>query len=334
MTLSDAEIQLLATLQTAEFENNATDRGSLVKGGEKYGIYLEDWSSAFLDLSAKGLITGDEQAYRLGEAGRPLAYHYYQERPDMYWYYYQQFYQAAHASEAHSRFCERVFGEDLCQEDQTDMACLNDQIGYLNLKPGQQVIDLGCGAGGISEYVSHRTGAIVTGIDYSAPAIETANARTENKRSQLTFLQADLNDLDLPTQSFDAAISLDTLYWVADLDQSISSIVQAIKPGGHFGIFIEQTLREGEDPELLDGDKSDVALALSKLNFAYQVHDYTNEFRKFWSGVKKVALDLSEDFKKEGNSFICQNWIREADDQYLPSLESNKTRRYLYLVNL
>ena len=334
MNLSEAEIQLLATLQAATLKKSPTNRAALDKQGERYWIYLEDWSNAYSSLAAKGLVDGDEQAWRLTEDGRPVAYHYYQERPDMYWYYYQQFYQAALASEAHSRFCERVYGTDLCQEGQTNMVCLNDLLDRLELKPGQQVLDLGCGAGGISEYVSDRTGAMVTGIDYSAPAIETAKVRTENKRSQLTFMQADLNALELPEHTFDAAISLDSLYWVADLTQSLGSIARIIKPGGQLGIFIEQTLGDGDDPEILEGDKTEVAMALSKLNLVFEVSDYTFVFREFWSRAREVALSLIDDFESEGNGFICQNWIREADTEYLPSLKANKTRRYLYLVSL
>jgi ubiquinone/menaquinone biosynthesis C-methylase UbiE len=162
----------------------------------------------------------------------------------------------------------------------------------------------------------------------------TANVRTETKRSQLTFLQADLNALDLPAQSFDAAISIDTLYWVADLSKSISSIVRSIKPGGQFGIFIEQSLRQGDDPKLLESNNTEVAQALSKLNLAYQVRNYTAEFQEFWPLIKKVALDLHDDFESEGNGFISQNWIREADDEYLPLLKANNIRRYLYHVSL
>ncbi len=51
MTPSDAEIQVLASLQRAEIKEEPTDRASLEKGGERYWIYLEDWSTAFSSLS-------------------------------------------------------------------------------------------------------------------------------------------------------------------------------------------------------------------------------------------------------------------------------------------
>ena len=334
MNLSEAERQVLATLQGAELEAQPTDQASLEKRGERYWIFLEDWSDAFSSLISKGLIAGDEGGYRLTDAGRPLGDAYHRERPDMYWYYYQRFYPAAHASAAHSRFCERVYGEDLCQEGQTDMAALGDLLAHLDLKPGDHLLDLGCGAGGLSEYVSDRTGAMVTGIDYSASAIATANARTEPKRSRLTFLQADMNALDLPAHSFEAAISLDTLYWVADIADTLSQVMRTTKPGGQIGIFMLQALEEGDPPEILEADKTAPARALSKLNLHYQTYDYTTRNAEFWLRAKEAATALRDDFEAEGNGFISDNWIREANDEFLPAIEAGTLTRYLYHVRL
>jgi 2-polyprenyl-3-methyl-5-hydroxy-6-metoxy-1,4-benzoquinol methylase len=334
MNLSEAEIQVLATLRGAEVESGSTHRAVLEKRGERYWIYLEDWSGAFASLIDRGLIDGTEEGYRLTEAGNPLAYEYHRERPDMYWYYYQRFYSAANASPAHKSFCRRVYGEDLCQEGMTDMSSLDDLISHLQLKPGDLVLDLGCGAGGISEYMSDRTGAIVTGIDYSASAIATANSRTENKRSDLNFLQADMNSLELPAQSFDAAISLDSIYWVDDVAQTLSQVASAIRPGGQIGIFIAQILEEDSPRDASEATNTSVASALSDLDMDFKAHDHTAMFRGFWPSAKAAAVALRDEFDAEGNRFICENWIREADDEYLPALNAGDLRRYLYLVRL
>ncbi len=332
MNLSEAEIQVLATLQGAEVESGPTHRAILEEQGKRYWIYLEDWSGAFASLVDKGLIDGREEGYRLTEAGQPLAQKYHGERPDMYWYYYQRFYSAAHTSMAHKSFCNRVYGEDLCQEGMTDMSSLSDLASHLQLKSGDRLLDLGCGSGGISEYMSDRTGAMVTGIDYSASAIATANARTENKRSRLTFMRADISSLELPERSFDAAISLDSIYWVEDIAQALSQVALAIRPGGQIGIFIAQTLEEGDPRDVLEITNTQVASALSDLGMDFEAHDYTSMFRGFWPRAKAAALALRHDFDAEGNGFICENWIREADDEYLPALSAGVLRRYLYLV--
>ncbi|MGI9319083.1 MAG: class I SAM-dependent methyltransferase [bacterium] len=334
MKLSEAEIQVLASLHVAELENLPTTRESLENSGERYWIYKENWSSAFPSLIDKRLVQGDDSNYTLTDYGQPIAINYYAERPDLYWYYYQQFYSMMEESEAHSRFCGLVYGVDLSQEGQTDMTCLNDVLKQLNLKSGDKVLDLGCGAGGLSEYIANTTGAKVTGIDYSASAINAANKRVKGKENRLSFVQADLNSLDLPPSSYDAAISIDSIYWVADETKTISSIANALKPGGQLFILIEHRIDEGDDLSMKSSDKTSVARSLNELNLNYDVTDYTDQFIKFWPLAKKTALALREDFAKEGTKLIYDNWIREADEDYLPALNANRLSRYMYKVGV
>lgn len=51
MKLSEAETQVLATLQKTGLDAQSTDQASLEKQGERYWIFLEDWSDAFSSLT-------------------------------------------------------------------------------------------------------------------------------------------------------------------------------------------------------------------------------------------------------------------------------------------
>ena len=334
MILNEAEIQVLATLYRAEAEDNPVDKSSLEESGKRYRNYLVDWSGAYTSLVDKGLITGDEGGYHLIETGRPQGLHYLEERPDSYWYYYQEFYDKAHASSAHSRFCEQAYGKDLCQEGQMDMDAVQDLLHRLDLKPGQRVLDLGCGAGGISEYISDQTETRVTGLDYSKIGISVARSRTEKKRSQLDFIEADLNKLELEPQFYDAAISIDSIYWVYDTADVLHRIIKTLKPGGQLILSIVHMPNYCDSPEELEIDKTFVATALEKLELDYQSIDRTESFLDFWPGVKTVMSSLKEDFEQESNEFIYQNWIREADNEFLPAIESGELRQYLYHVQV
>lgn len=334
MDLSEAEIQVLASVQAAELNATPTDREALEKGGERFSEFREDWSGAFSSLAAKGLIEGGNSGYRLTGSGRPLGHAYHQERPDRYWYYYQRFWKAAYESPTHSRLCERVFGKDLCQDGMVDMAALNDLLARLDLKAGDHLLDLGCGAGVITEYISDQTGARVTGLDYAAPAIAVANERTADKRSRMTFMTGDLNALDLPEQSFDAAISLDTLYWAADLAGTLSRVVPATKPGGQIGIFMMQGPWDDDPPGIVAAGDTELGRALSKLNLNYDAYDYTAQNVAFWRLNWKTAVELRDDFEAEGNGFIAASIIQEAEEEFLPAIEAEKMTRYLYHVRL
>lgn len=336
MDLDEAEIQVLVSVYGAERETAPADRESLEKGGERYSSFLEDWSEAFAGLAAKTMIEGDETGYRLTEEGRPLGRMYHRQRPDKYWYYFRDFYPAAHASRVHSRLCEGVYGKDLCQEGMVDMAALDDLLRHLDLGPGDHLLDLGCGAGGIAEYISDQTGCRVTGLDYSASAIAVANERTADKRSRLTFMVGDMNALELPAQSFDAAIALDSLYdslWITDLAETLSWVAGALKPGGQIAISQLQVRGKDDPPDILEAGNTRLAQVLGKLNLAYEAHDHSSRNAAFWSNFKAVTTELFDDLEAEGNGFIVAE-LKENAAYFLSLIDAGTLARYLYHVRL
>lgn len=332
MKLSEAEIQVLATLRLAEIEGLGSDRASLEAEGDRFWVYLEDWSDSYHELTKKGLITGGDRHFALTADGRVLATAYHQQRPDHYWYYYQRFYPAALASDAHSELCRRVFGQDLTQEGQMDMGALEGLLGRLSLSEGDRVLDLGCGAGAISEYISDTTGTVVTGVDYAASAVKAANARTTNKRDRPGFIEGDLNQLQLVRESFDAAVLIDSIYWAADPSATLASILASLKTGGQMAVVIVQTLEDGDGRELLEAENTEVGVALASLGVDYVVFDDTDAFLAFWPRMKEAVIELRPIFDREGNGFIADALEAEADEEYLPAIQDDAIRRYTYLI--
>jgi hypothetical protein len=92
-------------------------------------------------------------------------------------------------SKAYSRFCELVYGTDLCQFSMVSMDQLAKLIELLDLDAGSRVLDLGCSVGRITEHISDATGAHVTGLDFAAPAIRRAQERTRDKNQRLEALK-------------------------------------------------------------------------------------------------------------------------------------------------
>ncbi len=332
--MNEADIQVLASIRRAEVEGESSDRATLEGGADRYWRYLEDWSDSWQRLLDEGLIQGETSGYMLTNRGRPLAEQYYAERPDHFWYYYQHYYPAAQASEAHSELCRRVFGKDLVQDGQADMNSVNDLIAHLEIGESDRVLDLGCGAGGISEYISDETGAHVIGLDYAATAVETGANRTKSKQDRLTFVQGDMNSLDFAKYSFDKVISIDTIYWVADIDEALASISGLLKPGGRLGIYVAHTPLIDDTPGANEPDSTWIARSLRQQGLDYDVYDYTESFLQFWPRLKEVALDLRDRFVAEGNEVIFDSFMLDADEDYLPAAEAGKLRRYLYIVKV
>ena len=328
MKLDEAEIQLLASIAHAIDEGGLCDRDRLERGAERYWIYREDFTQAYAGLTAKGLIEGNDADYRLTAAGKPLARAYLAERPDRYFYYYREFYRRAHQSLTHSRLCEQVFGLDLCQEGQMDMAAVEDLLQRLALEHGQHLLDLGCGAGGISRYIAEQTGARVTGLDYSADAVAVARQRAEGSSASLDFVQADLNDLNLTPGGYDAAVMIDTIYWASDTAATLRRIIDALAPRGKLIIAIA-TYPEADEPAA-EIDKTFVARALDSLGASYTRIDVTEQFIDFWLRMKRALDEFGQDYVEEGNEFIYLSLSTEAETEFVPAIEAGTLRRFLY----
>ena len=71
--------------------------------------------------------------------------------------FYNEFYARAEASQAHARFCERVYGMNLCQHGMADLAQLELLVSGLEVAAVDHVLDVGCGTGHITEYLCQKT---------------------------------------------------------------------------------------------------------------------------------------------------------------------------------
>ncbi len=101
-----------------------------------------------------------------------------------------------------------------------------DLLVLLNAKPGERILDVGCGTGQLTAEVA-QFGAEVVGID--SPPDMIRNAR-ENFPHVL-FEVADAAALPYSNE-FDVVISNAALHWVRAQGGAIASIARALKPGG------------------------------------------------------------------------------------------------------
>ncbi|MBN1936224.1 MAG: class I SAM-dependent methyltransferase, partial [Anaerolineae bacterium] len=150
--------------------------------------------------------------------------------------WYESYYKAIPQSKAYSEFCRRVFGRDMGQHGFSDLTQIDRLIELAALGPADRALDLGCGNGQMAEYISDRTGAHLTGLDYIPTAIEQAQRRSAGKRDRLDFVVGDIGSLPFAPRSFDVLISIDTLYFT-DLDATVGQMKRLLKSGGHIAIF-------------------------------------------------------------------------------------------------
>lgn len=96
----------------------------------------------------------------------------------------------------------------------------------LSPKPGERILDIGCGEGSLTERII-AADATVVGIDASSDMIAAATARGIDAR----LIDAERLPFD---REFDAAFSNAALHWVRDHDAMLAGVHRALKPGGRF----------------------------------------------------------------------------------------------------
>lgn len=74
-----------------------------------------------------------------------------------------------------------------------------------------------------------------------------------------------MNALDLVPNSFDAVMSLDTLYWAVDLQAKMAKLVEAIKPGGQICVFMMQGPWDDDPPGQVLAEETELGQVLAGL---------------------------------------------------------------------
>ncbi|KAL4815471.1 S-adenosyl-L-methionine-dependent methyltransferase [Aspergillus spinulosporus] len=110
----------------------------------------------------------------------------------------------------------------------------------IGLKPGDRVLDLGCGRGRVAAHMSQYSGAQVTGLNIDPNQV--AQARSFNSRlgfESNSFIVQDFNSLPLPfaDDSFDAFYQIQALSLCKDLPALFREIHRVVKPGARISLL-------------------------------------------------------------------------------------------------
>jgi trans-aconitate methyltransferase len=105
----------------------------------------------------------------------------------------------------------------------------SDVVALLNPQPGEEILDLGCGDGALTEQLA-ATGAIVIGVDASPTMLAAARQRN---------LHVELHDATtLPFhQQFDAVFSNAALHWITGVSGQqamLAGVHRSLRPNGRF----------------------------------------------------------------------------------------------------
>lgn len=115
------------------------------------------------------------------------------------------------------------------------LAPFNDVIVDAAIHPGNDVLDVGCGAGASTFAAAERVGdGRVTGVDRDQALIELARSRLATRRptASVRFLTGDAASVDLSAGSFDALISRFGMMFFDDPTAAFKHLGRLVRPGG------------------------------------------------------------------------------------------------------
>ncbi|MFC9977081.1 SAM-dependent methyltransferase [Spirillospora sp. NPDC127200] len=135
---------------------------------------------------------------------------------------------------------DEVFGEDwvhffggLLDSNSDEEAAFVRRL--LDLGPGREVLDLGCGYGRIANHLA-ADGCRVTGLDAQPSLLERARRDAADRGLAADYVRGDMRDLPW-TGRFDAVLCWFTSFGYFDDDGNrrvLAEVAGALRPGGRF----------------------------------------------------------------------------------------------------
>ena len=184
--------------------------------------------------------------------------------------------------------------------------------------PGEQVLDVACGAGNAAMAAARRSWAPVIGLDYVPALIERARERAGGERLDISYVEGDAENLPFDDASFDVVISTFGAMFAPNQPRTAAELLRVCRPGGRIGManwvpdgFVGEMFAAsskhappppGIDPPILWGTEdrlrelfgdgiSDLRLERTALTFRYLSFEAWLEYFRTFFGPMKVAYE-------------------------------------------
>jgi ubiquinone/menaquinone biosynthesis C-methylase UbiE len=145
----------------------------------------------------------------------------------------------------------RAYGHDCPTELQawggTTWWTLGRFVTGLRLSPGQLLLDLACGRGGVGLWLARALNVNLVGVDWSAAGLRAATDRSIGfvLTGRARFEVGDMTATGLEAESIDGAICADAVFFAEDRIAVFAEMTRVLRPGGRF-LF---TADESDDPD-------------------------------------------------------------------------------------
>ena len=116
---------------------------------------------------------------------------------------------------------------------------ITDQtIALMDLKPGERVLDLGCGTGWASRRLARMvTAGEVVGLDVADEMLRRAE-ETSREFGNVRFSWGSAESIPFGDDSFTKILSVESFYYYADQGKALDELRRVMAPGGRLFILI------------------------------------------------------------------------------------------------
>lgn len=194
-------------------------------------------------------------------------------------------------------------------------------FNLLTVPKGCRILDVGCGSGLYSMRLAEM-GYEVIGIDISNEMLIKAKEKAEKRNLKITFLNMDVYNLKLETETFDGIFSITAFEFMKDSQKSIDEMMRVLKKDGE--LIIGTINRDSEWGRLYTNPDF-----IKKSVFKYASLKTMNEMKSFYfdclvksdqclfippnSNESEISIERENLLKANGvkGGFLCLKWIKK-----------------------
>ena len=165
-------------------------------------------------------------------------------------------------------------------------------LSFVDIKPGQFMLEIGCGNGSVSKHIYDKYNLNVTGTDIDEDQIEFAKNSIKDLKN-IAFFFADATDLPFKDENFDIVLSINVLHHIYNWIDALKEINRVLKKSGYLILADMFFNKFGQRMSRLYSKKAYGITTMEGLNSVITDHNYSvlkSEFSKsiMWNNIEAV----------------------------------------------
>lgn len=251
-------------------------------------------------------------------------------------------YDAVYAALRHSPTLQRIWREHALGDDYPQgfehlsfvtAGELRRMAGALNIRPGEVLMDLGCGAGGPALWMVRECQVRCVGIDASSIGLERAPHRAKHLglAQMITLAVGHFDRLALGTEAADAVMSVDALQYAPDKDAAFAECARVLRTGGRlvFTAFEIDGDRATAFPVFGADPVDDFRPVLQRAGFSIDAYEETIGWQDRMTSTYRAVLDARSVLTQEMGAAAAAALFFEA----AVALERQIFRRRVFVAS-